>query len=210
MPHKNIVAGHGKRVVVNKRLLQTMQADMNMGMFCSNLIIFFIILTMGVVLYAAGIHQIDAVEQAAQALKPLAGERAYLLFAIGIIGTGLLAVPVLAGSLAYAMAETFHWRGGLDREFQQAPGVYLTVVVSLVVGVLLDRLGIGPIQALPYTAILYGLTAPVMIALVLHLANNKAVMGKLTNDMISNILGMITLLLMSAAAITLLYFQFFS
>ena len=210
MRHKSIVAGHGKRVVVNKRLLQTMQADVNVGMFCSNLIMFFIILTTGVVLYAAGIHRIDTVEQAAQALKPLAGEWAYLLFAVGVIGTGLLAVPVLAGSLAYAMAETFHWRGGLDRKFRQAPGFYLTVVVSLIVGMLLDRLGIGPIQALLYTAILYGLTAPVMIALIIHLANNKAVMGKLTNGLISNISGIITLLLMSAAAIILLYFQFFS
>ena len=210
MQHRSVVGGHGKRVVVNKRLLQTMQADVNVGMFCSNLVMYFIILTTGVVLYAAGIHQIDTVEQAAGALKPLAGKWAYLLFAMGVLGTGLLAVPVLAGALAYAMAETFHWRSGLDRTFQQAPGFYLTIAVSLVAGVLLDRLGIGPIQALLYTAILYGLTAPVMIALVLHLANNKAVMGELANGKVSNILGGITLLLMSLAAGALVYFQFFS
>ena len=208
MQHKSVARGHGKRVIVNKRLMGMMQADVNFGMFCSNLVMFFIILTTGAVLYAAGVHRIDTVEQAAQALKPLAGESAYLLFAAGVIGTGLLAIPVLAGALSYAVAETFHWRAGLDRKFGQAPGFYLTVVVSLVAGVLLDRLGIGPIQALLYTAILYGLTAPVMIAIVLHLANNTAVMGAFTNGKLSNILGFTTLALMSAAAVALLYLQF--
>ena len=206
--HKSVTRGHGKRIIVNKRLMGLMQADVNFGMFCSNLVMFFIILTTGAVLYAAGVHHIDTVEQAAQALKPLAGESAYLLFAAGVIGTGLLAIPVLAGALSYAVAETFHWRAGLDRKFGQAPGFYLTVVVSLVAGVLLDRLGIGPIQALLYTAILYGLTAPVIIAIVLHLANNTAVMGEFTNGKLSNILGFATLVLMSAAAVALLYLQF--
>jgi NRAMP (natural resistance-associated macrophage protein)-like metal ion transporter len=208
MQHKSVVAGHGRRVMVNKRLMGIMQADVNFGMLCSNLIMFFILLTTGVVLFSAGIHRIDTVEQAAKALKPLAGESAYLLFAAGVIGTGLLAIPVLAGSLSYAVAETFHWRAGLDRNFRQAPGFYLTIIVSLVAGVLLDQLGISPIQALLYTAILYGLTAPVMIAIVLHLANNKAVMGEFTNGRLSNLLGYTTLALMSVAAVALLYFQF--
>lgn len=99
LQQRSIVEGQGRRVVVNKRLLRTMQADVNVSMFCSNLIMFFIILTTGVVLYAAGIHQIDTVGQAASAPKPLAGEAAYLLFAVGVLGTGLLAIPVLAGSL---------------------------------------------------------------------------------------------------------------
>ena len=210
MHHLSVASGHGKRVLVNQRLLHSMQYDVNVGMFCSNLIMFFIILTAGVVLFPAGIHQIDTVEQAASALKPLAGESAYLLFAVGVIGTGLLAIPVLAGCLAYATSETFRWRGGLDRKFGQAPAFYGTIFISLVAGVLLDMLGISPIQALLYTAILYGLTAPIMIAVVLHLANNKAIMGKYTNTRLSNSLVSITLLLMSAAAIALLYFQFFS
>ena len=210
MHHLSVAGGHGKRVLVNQRLLHSMQYDVNVGMFCSNLIMFFIILTAGVVLFPAGIHQIDTVEQAASALKPLAGESAYLLFAVGVIGTGLLAIPVLAGCLAYATSETFHWREGLDRKFGQAPAFYGTIFISLVAGVLLDTLGISPIQALLYTAILYGLTAPIIIAVVLHLANNKAIMGKYTNTRLSNSLVSITLLLMSAAAIALLYFQFFS
>ena len=121
-----------------------------------------------------------------------------------------LAIPVLAGSLAYAMAEMFHWRGGLDRKFGQAPGFYATIFVSLVAGVLLDTLGVSPIQALLYRVILYGLTAPVMIDLVLHLANNKAVMGSYANGRTSNLLGAMTLVLRSTAAILLLYLQFFA
>lgn len=127
MQHNNVVHRRKERLVVDKQLLQTMRYDVNVGMFCSNLIMFFIILTTGVVLYSSGIHQIDTVEQAARALKPLAGEFAYLLFAGGVIGTGLLAIPVLAGSLAYAMAETFRWQSGLDQKFGQAPGFYLTI-----------------------------------------------------------------------------------
>ena len=208
MRHRSVVAGHGRRIMVNNRLLGIMQTDVNFGMFYSNLVMFFIILTTGAVLFSAGIHRIDTVEQAAQALRPLAGEYAYLLFAAGVIGTGFLAIPVLAGSLSYAVAETFHWRAGLDRRFGQAPGFYLTIVVSLVAGVLLDRLGISPIQALLYTAILYGLTAPVIIAIVLHLANNKIVMGEFANGKLSNVLGFAALALMSAAAVALLYLQF--
>ena len=206
--HLRTANGHARPVVVNKHRLGNMQVDVNFGMFISNLVMFFIILTTGVVLYSAGIRQIDTVEQAALALKPLAGKSAYLLFAGGVIGTGLLAIPVLAGALSYAMAETFGWRSGLDRKFRQAPGFYLTMLVSLVAGLLLHSLGIGPIQALLYTAILYGLTAPVMIGIVLHLANNRRVMGKFTNGWLSNLLGVIALLLMSAAALALLYFQF--
>ena len=208
MRHLSTAGGHGHRIVVDKPRLRTMQTDVSVGMFVSNLIMFFIILTTGVVLFPAGIRQIDTVEQAAQALRPLAGEAAYLLFAAGVVGTGLLAIPVLAGALAYAMAQTFRWRGGLDRRLRQAPAFYATIFASLGVGVLLDTLGISPIQALLYTAILYGLTAPVMIVLVLHLANNKAVMGEFTNGRVSNMLGLLTLVLMSAAAGLLLYFQF--
>lgn len=210
MQHRNAVNAHKKNVMVDKQLLRTMRYDVNVGMFCSNLIMFFIILTTGVVLYGSGIRQIDTVEQAAQALKPLAGEFAYWLFAGGVIGTGLLAIPILAGSLAYAMAETFAWQGGLDRTIRQAPGFYLTIILSLIVGVLLDLLGVSPIHALLYTAILYGLTAPVMIAIILHIANNKAIMGEFVNHRLSNVAGSVTLVLMSAAAITLLYLQFFS
>ncbi|HEY4061465.1 MAG TPA: divalent metal cation transporter [Puia sp.] len=197
-----------KKVVINKRFMEKMTEDVYFGMFFSNVVMFFIILTSGVVLYKAGIHKIDTVDQAAKALSPLAGKTTYLLFAIGVIGTGFLAIPVLGGSLSYIVAETFSWRQGLDKKFNQAPGFYLTLVVSLIAGLGLDFLNINPIQALIYTAILYGLTAPVMIALVLHICNNPAIMGTSVNGKRSNILGTLALVLMTLAAAALIWFQF--
>lgn len=202
------IAHSPRRVVVNKNLLYNMKMDVNFGMFFSNLVMFFIILTTGTVLYKAGIHQIDTVSQAALALKPIAGDLTYTLFTIGVIGTGLLAIPVLAGSLSYIMAETFNWKQGLDKKFHEAKGFYITIIVALILGLSLDFLGISPIQALVYTAVLYGLTAPVLIAIILHLCNNKKIMGKYTNNLRSNILGFLTLILMTVSAIALIWFQF--
>jgi Mn2+/Fe2+ NRAMP family transporter len=168
---------------------------------------FFIILTAGTVLFNGGIHQIDTVEQAAQALKPLAGNAAYLLFAIGIIGTGLLAIPVLSGSLSYIITETFGWEQGLDKKFHEAKAFYLIIAVSLVLGLMMNYVGISPIKALIYSAILYGLTSPVLIAIILHISNNKKVMGEFTNGKISNFLGFSALTLMTVAAAILVYMQ---
>jgi NRAMP (natural resistance-associated macrophage protein)-like metal ion transporter len=197
-----------KKVFVDKRTLGDMKKDVNFGMLFSNLVMFFLILTTGAVLYKAGIRQIDTVSQAAKALEPVAGKSAYLLFAIGVIGTGFLAIPVLAGSLSYIIAETFNWQEGLDKKFQEAKGFYITIVVSLLIGLSMDFLGISPIQALIYTAILYGLTAPVMIVIVMHICNNKKIMGEFTNSKLSNILGTFTFILMSIAAVALVYLQF--
>jgi len=197
-----------KIIIVNKRILDNMKIDVDFGMLFSNLVMFFIILTTGAVLFKAGIRQINTVGEAAKALEPLTGKLTYLLFAIGVIGTGFLAIPVLAGSLSYILAETFNWKQGLDKKFHEARGFYITLIISLIVGLSLDFLRISPIQALIYTAVLYGLTAPVMIAIIMHIGNNKKVMGKFTNSIWSNILGTITLILMSAAAIALIYFQF--
>lgn len=197
-----------KKIVVNKRMLNDMKDDVNTGMLFSNLVMYFIILATGAVLHANGIKQIDTVEQAAKALEPAAGQFAYLLFAIGVIGTGFLAIPVLAGSLSYILAETFGWEEGLDKKFYQAKGFYITGIISILIGLALNFAGVSPVQSLIYTAILYGLTSPVMIAVILHISNNKKIMGKFTNRSHSNILGFITLALMTASAIALIYFQF--
>jgi Mn2+/Fe2+ NRAMP family transporter len=184
-----------------------MKQDVDFGMLFSNLVMFFIILTTGTVLFKAGIHQIDTVEQAAQALKPLAGNFAYSLFAVGVIGTGLLAIPVLSGSLSYIISETFGWKQGLDKKFHEAKAFYLVIAVSLILGLLMNYIGISPIKALIYSAILYGLTAPILIAIIIHIANNKKVMGEYTNGKLSNILGFATLILMTVAAVVMLYLQ---
>ncbi|MBS1934519.1 MAG: divalent metal cation transporter, partial [Bacteroidetes bacterium] len=195
-------------IVIDKRIIHEMRIDVDFGMFFSNLVMFFLILATGAVLFKGGIHQIDTVEQAAKALEPLAGKFAYLLFALGVLGTGFLAIPVLGGSLSYIMAETFNWEEGLDKKFHQAKGFYITIIISLLIGLSLDFLGISPMQALLYTAILYGLTAPVMIAIVIHICNNKKIMGDFTNSKRSNISGVLTFLLMLFAAVALIWFQF--
>jgi NRAMP (natural resistance-associated macrophage protein)-like metal ion transporter len=195
-------------LVLNKKIMLDMKQDVDFGMFFSNLVMFFIILTTGTVLFNGGIHQIDTVEQAALALKPLAGEFAYLLFAIGVIGTGLLAIPVLCGSLSYIITETFGWEQGLDKKFHEAKAFYIIIAVSLILGLLMNYIGISPIKALIWSAILYGLTAPVLIAIILHIANNKKVMGEFTNGKLSNILGFLTLILMTIAAVIMIYLQF--
>jgi len=195
-------------LVVDKNVISDMKQDVIFGMLFSNIVMFFIILTTGTVLFNGGIHQIDTVEQAAQALKPLAGDFAYLLFAIGVIGTGLLAIPVLSGSLSYIIAETFGWEQGLDKKFHDAKAFYVIIAISLILGLLMNEVGISPIDALIYSAILYGLTAPILIAIILHIANNKKVMGEFTNGKLSNILGFTTLILMTVASVILLYMQF--
>lgn len=202
------VAHSKKTVIVNKQIMTHMEVDVNIGMFLSNVVMFFMILTTGSVLYKAGIHQIDTVDQAAKALEPLTGKFTYLIFTIGVIGTGLLAIPVLAGSQSYMLSETFGWEAGLDKKFPQAKAFYITIIISLLVGLCLDFIGISPIQALIYTAILYGITAPVLIAIVMHIGNNRKIMGTYTNSKLSNILGGITLLLMTVAAVAVVYFQF--
>ncbi|MBL8002902.1 MAG: Nramp family divalent metal transporter [Flavobacteriales bacterium] len=194
---------HQRHLVVDKRIIAAMGTDVRLGMLLTNVVFFFIILATGTVLFHAGAHDISTVEQAAEALRPLAGDMAYALFACGILGTGLLAIPVLAGSLSYMLAETFGWEEGLDRKFHEAKGFYLTMVVSIGLGLSLEQFGIGPIQALLWTAVLYGLTAPVLIAVMLHLCNRPGIMGDQVNRRWSNILGGLTLLLMTGAAITL-------
>jgi NRAMP (natural resistance-associated macrophage protein)-like metal ion transporter len=200
---------HRKRhLIVNKRIIHDMKQDVDFGMSFSGIVMFFIILTTGTVLFKSGIHEINTVEDAAKALKPLAGNFAYLLFAVGVIGTGLLAIPVLSGSLSYIITETFGWEQGLDKKFHEAKAFYLVMAISLMLGLSLNYIGISPVKALIYTAILYGLTAPVLIAIILHISNNKKVMGNFTNSRFSNILGFSALILMTVAALALLYLQF--
>lgn len=196
-----------KHLIVNKKIIHDMKQDVDFGMSFSGVVMFFIILTTGTVLYKSGIHQIDTVEQAAAALKPLAGNFAYLLFAIGVIGTGLLAIPVLSGSLSYIITETFGWEQGLDKKFHEAKAFYIVMAISLILGLSLNYIGIPPVKALIYTAILYGMTAPVLIAIILHISNNKSVMGEFTNSKTSNVLGFAALVIMTIAAVVLLYFQ---
>lgn len=196
-----------KTLIINKKIIDEMEKDVDFGMGFSGFVMYFIILTTGTVLFKSGIHQIDTVEQAAQALKPLAGDMAYLLFAIGIIGTGLIAIPVLSGSLSYIFTETFGWEQGLNKKFHEAKGFYSIIAFSLILGLSLNYIGISPIDALIYTAILYGITAPVLIAIILHISNNREIMGENTNSKLSNVLGISAFAIMTLAAGALLYLE---
>ena len=193
-------------LLVNKKIIHEMGKDVDFGMTFSGLVMYFIILTTGTVLYSSGIHQITTVQDAAMALKPLAGNFAYLLFAIGVIGTGLIAIPVLSGALSYIFAETFNLEQGLDKKFHYAKGFYTIIIISLLLGLSLNYIGISPIDALIYTAVLYGLTAPVLIAIILHISNNKQIMGIHVNGKFANLMGITALLVMTVAAIVLVYF----
>lgn len=200
--------GKKKHLMVNKKIIHEMKQDVDFGMAFSGFVMYFIILTTGTVLFKEGIHQIDTVEQAAIALKPLAGNLAYLLFSVGVIGTGLISIPVLSGSLSYIFTETFGWEQGLDKKFHEAKEFYVIIAISLLLGLIINYIGISPIKALIYTAILYGITAPVLIAIILHISNNKKIMGEFVNDRKTNVLGFAALLIMTIAALLLIYFQF--
>ncbi len=182
--------------------------DVSIGMIFSNLAMFFIILTTGTVLFGAGIGNIKTVDQAALALRPLAGNASYLLFSFGIIGMALLAIPVLAEALSYMYGELRGHEISMDSKFHEARGFYGVLIVSLAIGLLINFTGISPVNMLIYSAVLYGLVAPALIALILHLSNSRKVMGRYTNGRLSNIFGIATFIVMGACAILFLYFQF--
>ncbi|MBP7928024.1 divalent metal cation transporter, partial [Patescibacteria group bacterium] len=187
------------------RDIKNLRFDTLAGMFFSNLVMFFVILTAASTLGAHGIRDIHSADQAAQALRPLAGDFAYLLFTIGIIGTGLLAVPVLAGSASYALSEAFGWKEGLYRKLSQAKGFYGIIIVSILIGFLINLTAIPPFKMLYYTAVLNGLCAPPLMVLILLISNNKAIMKNYTNGKFANILGCIITGFMFLCAVALLY-----
>ena len=137
------------------------------------------------------------------ALKPLAGDFAFLLFALGIIGTGLLALPILAGSASYAVSEAFGWKEGLFQKLKKAQGFYGVIIIATLLGLLINFIGINPISALYYTAVLNGIIASPLIAIIIFISNNKKIMGDRTNNFGLNVLGIFTLLMMSVASLIL-------
>ena len=189
---------------VTRKNVAHLNWDTIVGMFFSQAIMFFIIITTAATLHANGISKIETASQAAEALRPVAGNSAYLLFAAGIIGTGLLAVPILAGSSAYAVAETIGLKEGLSKKVRLAPGFYGVIAASTLIGMLISWSGIDPIKALYYAAALNGLAAPPLMALVILTASNKKIMGKFVNRRIAKITGWMIVLVMTLAGIFLI------
>jgi len=193
-----------QRKGVSKTELKWMRTDVTSGAFLSNVVFWFIIVTTASTLNQNGITNIDSAPKAAEALRPVAGDLAYILFAVGIIGTGLLAVPILAGSAAYAVAEAFKFREGLSLKPRQAPLFYSVIAFATLIGAAINLIGINPISALYYAAVLNGLISPLLLFMIMLIGNNRKIMQNKTNGRTSNILGWITTIAMGAAAIALL------
>ena len=174
------------------------------GMVFSEIVAYFIILSTGATLFVAGKTNIASATDAAEALRPLAGDASAVLLAVGLIGAGVLAVPVLTGSAAYGVAEAFRWRSGLDRKPTQAPQFYLVIIAATLVGMAINFLGINPITALVLSAVLNGLIAAPLLVLVMLVSNDRRAMGERTNGRLLNVIGWVTTIVMGVAAIGLI------
>jgi Mn2+/Fe2+ NRAMP family transporter len=186
--------------------IRRMRTDVAAGMILANVVFYFIVLTSAQVLFRHGITNIESAEQAALALKPLAGPYAYFLFACGIIGTGLLAIPVLAGSGAYALAELMEWEEGLEHKFSQAKAFYLVIAASVIVGLALNFLRINPITALYYSAYLNGIIALPLLVVIMVVGNDVKIMGEETHPKWVSGFGWLSVVFMSLAVLASLYF----
>lgn len=196
------------RLGATKKEIRKMRIDVWSGMIFSNLVMFFIIAVCANTLFKNGITNIVTSEDAALALAPFAGKWATQLFAIGIIGTGMLAIPVLAGSTAYALSESFGWKEGLYRKLSDAKAFYAIISISIAIGILLNFIGIDAIKALIYSAIANGIVAPIILVFIVHISGNKKVMGRFKNSNLANIIGWITTTLMGITAIAAIYSLF--
>jgi len=190
-----------EREGVTDQELKIAEIDVNTGMVFATVVFYFVILASAVTLNATGKTDIQTATDAAQALRPLSHGAATLLFSFGLIGSGLLAVPILTGSSAYALCETFNWRSGLDEKFHGARNFYLVIVISTLIGTLINFLKIPPVTALFWTAVINGVLAPPLIVVIMLVSNSKKVMGDRTNGPLTNILGWGTAVIMTAAAV---------
>ncbi|MDQ1281943.1 MAG: hypothetical protein QG630_294 [Patescibacteria group bacterium] len=195
-----------QRMGTNKEELKKMRKDVWSGMFYSNLIMFFIIAVCGNTLFANGITNINTADQAAQALAPFAGNFSMLIFAFGIIGIGLLAIPVLAGSTAYAIAESFNWKEGLYRKYKSAQSFYWVIIISIIIGILMNFFNINPIKGLIYAAVLNGIVAPIILIFIVRISSSEKIMGEHKNNFITKLLGWVITIFMAATAIATIYY----
>lgn len=193
-----------ERQHATKKDIKRMRVDIWSGMFLSNFVMFCIIAVCGATLYAHGITNIETASDAALALKPLAGNAAYVLFALGIIGTGLLAIPVLAASASYTVAESFSWKEGLYRKLRNARSFYGVMILSVFLGLLLNFFKIDPIKTLIYSAVANGVIAPIIMVCIVSLSSNKKIMGEHANRKSTNFFGWLVTGLMGIASIATL------
>jgi Mn2+/Fe2+ NRAMP family transporter len=180
-----------------------MRQDTFRGMFFSQFIMFCIIATAANAFFNHGITNIESAAEAAKALLPLAGRFTSIIFSLGIIGTGLLAVPILSASASYAISEAMNWNEGLDKKIFQAKGFYGVIILATALGILFNLLQINPIKALVWAAVLNGIATIPLIFIILKIANNKKIMGKYVNGIGTNVLGVLAFLLIVVSCILL-------
>jgi len=203
------IEARGLKLVSIKNRIANMRTDVKTGMVFSNLVFFFIVVTTASVLFKNGINDIGSAEQAAQALRPLAGDKAFLLFALGIVGTGLLAIPVLAGSGAYALSELMNWKEGLSNKFSKAKSFYLVITISILLGLAINFSGIPPIKALYWAAFLNGVIAIPLLFVIMVVGNDKRIMGEETHPRWVKFFGWAAVIFSFLAAITYLILNYF-
>jgi len=190
-----------QRIGASPRQIAVRRMDVGVGTFFSNLVMFFIILTTALALHSHGLTHIETSREAAQALEPIAGRFAALLYTVGIIGVGLLAIPTLSGSAAYAFAETFRWRHGLDLKLRNARYFYGVLIFSTAAGIALDFADVNPIRALYWTAIINGLLAPFLLIAILIVVSDRKLMAGQPSPLLSRwVVGATTVLMFAAAA----------
>lgn len=199
---------HERRLATAPAEIKRMRIDVWSGMLLSNLVMFFIIAACGGVLFPNGVTEITSAAQAAEALRPFAGPATYYLFAFGIIGTGLLSIPVLAGSSSYAIAESLRWKSGLHRNLRHAYAFYGIIILSLLIGLTLNFVGIDPIKALIYSAVANGIVSPLILFFIVRLSSNKHVMGRWVNRPFTTVIGWFTTIIMTTAGIAAIWSLF--
>lgn len=198
-----------KRFLVTKNELKHLRKDTVLGMIFSEVITWFIVVTAGGLALANGPQMITTFEQASTVLRPLLGNGAFVVFSLGIIGTGLLAIPVLAGSIGYMLSEIFGWVEGMNKTWREAKNFYIVMVASAVSGVVMVLLGVNPVTALIYTAVFYSIITPPIVYVIMDIANNRKIMGEKTNGPLANIFGWLTFFFSLLVAAASVYFLFF-
>jgi len=183
------------------RELRIAEIDVDAGMVFASAVFYFVVLASAATLHATGKTNIQTATEAAEALRPLSHGAATILFALGLIGSGFLAVPILTGSSAYAMCEAFDWKSGLNEKFRDARRFYLIIAISTLVGMVITFVKIPPVNALFWTAVINGVLAPPLIVVIMIVSNSKTIMGKRTNGVLTNVLGWATAVIMTAAAV---------
>jgi NRAMP (natural resistance-associated macrophage protein)-like metal ion transporter len=197
-----------RQALTSKKEVHDMRIDVWSGMLLSNVVMFFIIAASGAILFSNGITNIESASQAAEALRPFAGNSTYFLFSMGVIGTGLLAIPVLAGSASYAISESFNWKEGLSKKFKQAHAFYGIIILAMLIGLGMNFIGLNPIKALIYSAVGNAIVAPIVLLFIVLLSSNKKVMGEWVNHRFTTFIGWSVTAMMAVAGIGAIYSLF--